>query len=110
MQVPVVLAPPPQVAPAATHIPPTQQPPPVQVLDAQQAWPAVPQTGPAAPPTPGVPVLPPLPVVVEPPAPVLIVEVLLPHAARINDSDETIRSAGNAPRAVEERERRAGER
>ena len=36
---------PPQVAPLARHMAPTQQPPALHVLAAQQAWPVPPQAG-----------------------------------------------------------------
>jgi hypothetical protein len=43
MHVPVTPAPPPmQAVPLATQRAPTQQPPPLQVLAAQHAWPAPP--------------------------------------------------------------------
>jgi hypothetical protein len=64
------LVPPPmQVAPLAMHIPPVQQPPPVQVLAGQQAWPVPPQLAPAAPPAPAT--APPAPLPLRPPRPPL---------------------------------------
>jgi hypothetical protein len=63
MHIPAV-PPPMQVAPAAMHMLPTQQPPPLQVLIAQQAWPGAPQVGAFEPPAPVI--LPPAPVLVPP--------------------------------------------
>jgi hypothetical protein len=108
VHMPVVL-PLPQLAPDAMQFPATQQPPPLQVFDAQQAWPAPPHAAPCAPPVP-VPVfpavppgVPPTPPPVVPPLPFteaslpLIDDVLLPHAATSKDSADAITSAGNAP-------------
>ena len=57
--------PPVQVDPLAWHMLPTQQPPALQLLAAQQRWPSPPQVAPVDPPAP------PLPVVVPPPLPVV---------------------------------------
>ena len=90
------------------QFPATQHPPPLQVFEAQQGWPAAPHTGPAAPPAPvPVPGPPPELVPVAPPFPLteasllLIDDVLLPHAATTNDRAEAITSAGNAPMPLE---------
>jgi hypothetical protein len=51
--------PPVQVDPAAMQVPPTQQPPLLQVFAAQQSWPGPPQA--VVPPAPAVPPAPPRP-------------------------------------------------
>jgi hypothetical protein len=68
MHMPAVPA---QFAPLARHVAPEQQPPLLQELPAQQAWPVPPQfaAAPPAPPAPAPPVLPAAPVVPPPPRP-----------------------------------------
>ena len=51
-------APPPQVVPLAWQVLATQQPPPLQVLAAQHAWPSPPHAGAPAPPAPFAPPVP----------------------------------------------------
>jgi hypothetical protein len=77
VQVPAV-PPPMHSDPLAMHMFATQQPPLLQVLAAQQTWPAPPQVGGLEPPAPVIveppaPVVdPPVPVVVDPPPPVTV--------------------------------------
>jgi len=88
--------PPMHVAPLATHIPPVQQPPPLQVLAAQQGRPVPPQVAPTAPPTPAVvppapPLRPPTPTATPPPppAPPLTGPPPPPQAAKLSERAST---------------------
>src|SRR3569833_534496 len=69
LQVPVTPLPAPvQVEPLAWHMFPTQQPPSLQLFEAQQRCPSPPQVAPEAPPA----LAPPVPAVVAPPEPVVV--------------------------------------